>query len=52
MGMIYRKAVRDLLRSKFKFLATALVILLGSLCYIGFSSMGDIEQDYIDNYYK
>ena len=52
MKKINVKSFRDLFQNKFQLLAVMIVVILGSMLYIGFSSTADIEEDYINNYYE
>ena len=52
MKKLYIKSFRDLLKNKFQLLAVMIVVILGSMLFIGFSSTADIEKDYIDKYYS
>lgn len=49
---LFKKLLRDLKESKGQFIAITIVIIIGALCFTGFSTMTSVFKDYIDDYYK
>lgn len=52
MKKIYTNSMRDMMKNKFKFISVLVVVILGSMFYIGFNATSDIEREYIDDYYN
>ena len=50
--MLFRKTRRDIWGNKVQFFAILVIVLLGSMFFAGFSSLADVQDNYIKKYYK